>query len=358
MKHRLLFCSLGLLTACQLLAQTKPDGTPYSKYIEAVDEYVPAPGQFVNELPAYTEGDDAASMAAKCTERLANNEGDLVSLGGFGGYITFHFDHSVANVEGKLDFYIEGNSMKDLTNPTYTEIGGASEPGIVMVSRDDNKNGLPDDAWYELAGSADVDSVGKVDYGYEITYRLDPMKPVPWTDNRGNSGTINRVNVHKQEYFPLWLGNELKFNGTRLPNNGVDVNGDGSHWSLLFYRYGYVDNKPNTDKEACSFDIGWAVDGDRKPVSLDRIDFIRVYNAMNQQCGWIGETSTEIAGAEDLHLEESLKLTTGILNTTASEGSITEVARYKADGTRVYSPVKGINIIRMSDGTTRKVVVL
>ena len=34
----------------------------YSKYIQAVDEYVPAPGQFVNTLPTYAEGDDAATV--------------------------------------------------------------------------------------------------------------------------------------------------------------------------------------------------------------------------------------------------------------------------------------------------------
>ena len=44
-----------------------------TKFIQAVDEYVPAPGQFVNELPAATEDDTPATMAAKCTERLAND---------------------------------------------------------------------------------------------------------------------------------------------------------------------------------------------------------------------------------------------------------------------------------------------
>ena len=53
-------------------------------------------------------------------------------------------------------------------------------------------------------------------------------------------------------------------------------------------------------------DISWAVDAEGNAVSLDHIDFVKCYNAMNQQCGWIGETSTEITGAEDLHLEASL----------------------------------------------------
>jgi hypothetical protein len=30
---------------------------------------------------------------------------------------------------------------------------------------------------------------------------------------------------------------------------------------------------------------------------------VKVYTALNQQAGWLGETSTEIMGAEDLHPE-------------------------------------------------------
>ena len=136
--------------------------TEHSKYIKAVDEYVPAPGQFVNTMPKYEEGDDAAAMVAKCTEAIAGNKRGMICLGAYGGYVTFHFDHSIANVSGQRDIYISGNA-----------IGSGAEPGIVMVSKDSNHNGLPDDEWYELAGSADVDSVGKVVYGYEITYSLD-----------------------------------------------------------------------------------------------------------------------------------------------------------------------------------------
>ena len=88
----------------------RTDGT--SPYIYTVDEYVPAPGQFVNTMPQYEDGDDAAAMARKCTEYLANKEnGSLVTLGAYGGYITFHFDHSVKNVPGEYDLLIKGNAF-------------------------------------------------------------------------------------------------------------------------------------------------------------------------------------------------------------------------------------------------------
>ena len=47
---------------------------------------------------------------------------------------------------------------------------------------------------------------------------------------------------------------------------------------------------------------------------------------------------------------------TGITNANA-ESNTEEVIRFTTDGKRISAPQKGINIIRMSDGTTRKVVV-
>ena len=47
---------------------------------------------------------------------------------------------------------------------------------------------------------------------------------------------------------------------------------------------------------------------------------------------------------------------TGII-TVNNSANATVVARYAADGTQISAPVKGINILKMSDGTTRKVMV-
>lgn len=329
----------AMLTAS--LAASAQEST-YSKYIQAVDEFVPAPGQFINDkMPAYEEGDTPETMAQKCTERLADNARQMISLGAFGGYITFHFDHSVANVEGKRDFYIAGNA--------YT---GNSEPGIVMVSQDVNKNGLPDDEWYELSGSADVDSAGLVVYNYEVTYRKDPMKDVPWTDNQGRTGVVNRNTFHSQEYYPLWLPDEMTFRGTLLPQNGFDTSGRGSYFVMSALRQGYVDNVANTDTLGCSFDISWAVDENRQPVRLASVDFIRVYTAVQQVCGWIGELSTEVAGAEDLHLDESIAAMTGIAEVKATNAEA--AAYYTMDGKRRQNARPGLNIVRMKNGKTLK----
>ena len=49
-------------------------------------------------------------------------------------------------------------------------------------------------------------------------------------------------------------------------------------------------------------DCEWAVDADGNPVHLPCIDFVRVYTGVSQSCGWLGETSTELSRAEDLHI--------------------------------------------------------
>ena len=314
---------LSLITSS---AQRMDDVAEHSKYIQAVDEYRPAPGQYVNDAPEYEEGDTEADMIRKCNENLAgksltDQDAHIVALGGWGGYITFHFDHSIANIPGQRDFAVWGNAYQEMKKLVF---GGMNEAGVVMVSKDVNGNGLPDDPWYEISGSCDVDSIGKVDYGYEITYKRNPMGDIPWTDNRGNSGTIDRNHYHTQEYYPQWLPDGLTFSGTRLPNNmynlsdKVDKGWSPYYYVLVGFRYGYADNLPNfTDNadatsfnyEGCGIDISWAVDENRQPVNLDFIDFVRVYTGLNQKCPqpeWWGETSTEFAGAEDIHLDASL----------------------------------------------------
>ena len=348
---------LCIFAILPLSAQRMDDVAVHSKYITVVDEYRPAPGQFVNMLPKYEQGDDAARMAQKCTESLANDQRDMVCLGGYGGYITFHFDHSIANVQGQADVLILGNSNFE----------NNSEPGIVMVSKDENGNGLPDDTWYELKGSADVDSVGKVVYGYTITYQrpeteqADGQKStiskditieqyIPWTDNLGQSGYVHKNRYHNQTYYPLWIADQTMTFGpqTLLPRNGYNtLEYPRENWLLQSLAWGYVDNKPNTEIENGSFDFDNAVEVvSRQPVKIDFVDFIRVYTAINQQCGWIGETSTELLGAEDLHQDISIQrlkeILTGIREVKSSMP--TDAAYYNLQGQKTTPSHKGLYI--------------
>ena len=101
---RILITSLCILHFAFLIAQNSP-------YIHRVYEYMPAPGQFVNELPEYETGDDAAAMCRKAEEAIADNNRGMISLGGWGGYVVFGFDHPVVNAGGTCDLVVEGNSF-------------------------------------------------------------------------------------------------------------------------------------------------------------------------------------------------------------------------------------------------------
>ena len=262
-----------------------------SPYLARVYEYMPAPGQFVNALPVATAGDTPQTMAAKAEAAIAYSAGKTVCLGAWGGYIVFGFDHPVVNSGDEYDFRIKGNATYASYAQDATRKGGASEPGIVLVSYDANGNGLPEDAWYELAGS-EYNSPQTIRH-YAVTYtRPNGLQDVPWTDNRGGNGVVPRNEFHQQDYFPLWAPDELTFTGSRLAPNAVFI--------LYCYDYGYADNHPNKT-DGCKFCIRWAVDQNGLPKDLPAIHFVKVYTAVQQVCGWIGETSTEITGAEDLH---------------------------------------------------------
>ena len=363
---RLLF-SLATFTCCiSLQAQTQR--------VEVV-EYHPAPGQFVNILP---EGDASASheeMCRRCEEQM--EDGNMVHLGAYGGYMTVKFDHPVQNKRGS-DFRIVGNGLYNIDYP----LGGTFEPGIVYV-------GVGDDVktckWYELAGS---EYYTREVHDFSITYRKPTAESgehqqlhstydnyigwsCKWTDGNGtqrdSTGYHMKLDYHQQNYWPQWENkDELTFHGGRLPNNAKDESGKGSLWILYRYAedaYGYADVSLATDPYS-TFDLDWAVDDNGNAVSLDHCDFIRVMTGVFQHCGWIGETSTEVASFTDLHLTDGYddnpviitpRKPTGIRRTpTLLPG---ETARFNIQGKRLDKPEPGLNIIHMSDGSVKKIMV-
>lgn len=268
--------------------------TSGSPYINRVWEYMPAPGQFVNtETSAYETGFTADDVLAQANARLLQSpaKGALLSLGAWGGYIVVGFDHTIPNVPGEYDFKVYGNAYN-----------GSAEPGIVLVSADANGNGLPDDEWYELAGSEYGNPEVLADY--EVTYFRpeQPSDSVCWTDNRGQSGYVARVSYHGQAYYPAWLeADSYTLRGRRLPGNATNTaTPPAENWVLASFPWGYADNQSNAS-DGSNFKIDWAVDKDGKSVQLAGIDFVKIYTAVQQNCGWIGETSTEFCNIEDLH---------------------------------------------------------
>jgi len=284
------------------------------KFISEVVDYVPAPGQFVND-PSWGSATTAASLINTATGHM--------SLGSYGGYVVFKFAEPVKNDPANpygVDFTIFGNPI--ISN-IYNKVTW-SEPGVVSVMKDKNGNGQPDDTWYELAGSDYYFS--STIKNYQVTYtnpKQSVAVDVPWTDNQGGSGVVEANNFHKQPYypsvenFPQVNQNAYTLSGTRLQDVVNQTN--PSYVIALKRGFGYADNQArNTATREYNvpdnpytpiaiegaggdaFDINWAVDAHGNYVNLDQIDFIKVHNGNLAQAGWLGEMSTEVGGAVDI----------------------------------------------------------
>lgn len=281
-----------------------------AQYIAEVIEYTPAPGQFINKAPW---GNSASKTS------IVGKVNGSMSLGGFGGYVVFKFENPVQNHPDNpygIDFTIFGNPL-----------GTWSEPGVVYVMKDENGNGLPDDTWYELAGSDYFFSTTK--HNYEVTYtnpKEDVATDVLWTDNYGGSGVVLANNFHKQPYYPLSTDfshinqDQYTLSGTCI-DGGIDKT-NPSYITSSRKAFGYVDNQlrgkapytvpdnpytPEVENAgADAFDISWAVDANGNYVDLDKIHFIKVQCAINEDAGWLGEVSTEITGAAVVEPDASI----------------------------------------------------
>ena len=279
-------------------------GRVEAQFVSKVLDYLPAPGQYTNS--------DFIGTPSAANSIVGTNKG-MVSLGAFGGSITVYFAQGIQNDPANpygVDFTIYGNS-------TMTW----SEPGIIQVMKDENHNGIPDETWYEIAGSEHFWNT--TTSSYEVTYQnsgLNQASDIHWSDNLGGTGVIPENSYHAQTYypkvdlFPNVATDKYTLKGTRL-TNPIDVSTPGS---VISYQktFGYADNTPvksltekmpdnpyTPETEGSggdAIDISWAVDQDKKPVALDEIHFIRIYTGMNALVGWLGEISTEISGIRDV----------------------------------------------------------
>jgi hypothetical protein len=259
------------------------------KQKKAVDcfEYTPAPGQFGGSYPVisgYTTGATEADTraAGQAVVSGATSPDWAFSLGAFGGYVIFGFDHSVENVSGK-DLTIRGNAFA-----TW------NEAGTVWVMQDENNNGEPDDTWYELKG--DQHGLPTTKQRYAITYfppiQGDEKLGLVWVNNAGETGVLP-YNTYTRKNHYCWPvirngGDSVTFTGTLI----------GTKYTVSMP--GYVDTVDPSGGQIETFDISDAVQLDGSPAALPYIDFVKVQTALydypfpNTGPSWdLGEVSTE-----------------------------------------------------------------
>lgn len=285
MKKYLLALPLALLAACNSGEQTTT--TEIIEPAAKVFEYTPAPGQFIGD-PA--NGSDRITTPAQACAYAEKRLGEqlYVSLGGWGGYIVAGFTSPV-KPDGGGELLVMGNPM-----------ASSSEPGVVWVMQDANGNSLPDDTWYMLRGSEHDNPATIHDYSIEYTASATDNTPVPWKDNQGNEGTIDRMGEHTQpSYYPAWTGKN-SFSGIRLPSNvrQGNIEGEGQGWICDPFAWGYADNYTPKDmlRGHNRFSIANAVTTDGKAANLPQVDFIMVQTGVNAKAPAIGELSTEVCG--------------------------------------------------------------
>ena len=244
-----------------------------------IKEFLPAPGQFVNK-PAW--GSNPRSIL---------NGGTGVSLGSFGGYVTFEFDEAISdnpnNAYG-VDMIIYGNGFK-----------GNEEPAGVQVM-DESGN------WFDIAGSEHYEDETIKDY--QVTYtNPDPsyekgVMDVPYTDNQGVSGVVKSNTFHKQPWFPnpsVYNTDTFKISNETLTYSGVKLN-------TRTPKFGYVDVYPNgknnneatnpykTTQSGTPIDLAWAVDKNGKPAKVNKVKQVKVYTNVLMNAGAFGEVSAEV----------------------------------------------------------------
>ncbi|MEF9863350.1 MAG: DUF4430 domain-containing protein [Christensenellaceae bacterium] len=241
-----------------------------------------------------------------------------VSVGGFGGYVTYQFDTPIKNDTKNpygIDLVIYGN-------------GGASqsfsEPGNVLVSKDGNN-------WYALAGSDYFDD--NTEWNYELTYTTGVNNKINWTDKYQNTGTMQiGKNPPTNENYPLAkfdAAQPIKVSGTLLKDKATDAY--GANGMAAFPQWGYADvhNTASTDGKAGNpytgtapktgdlFDLSWAVDSSGKAVKLDSINYVKVQTASHIDAGMFGEKSTEVNAVK------AAQSAAGDVGTTAAPSKIT-----------------------------------
>lgn len=284
---RFFLVPLVLLSLHLLLPSCTPEPEPTGPvYLSEVFDYVYAPGQHASNVQPmdtqYVTGDPAL------------HDGWL-SLGGFGGYVVAGFPRDIVNEEG-ADFEV------------FALKGAAPEPAVVYVMGDANKNGRPDDEWYELKGSQFEAS----NRNYSLTYfkASSPNENIRWTDSEGAKGEIYSYFGSPNSSGWWWshtASESITFPGTRLPDAYVNQPvGDADFWSVPpdRFQWGYAENNQGTDYDARAgsnlLDISNAVDAHGQTVQLAAIRFIKIQTAVFQQAGQTNEVSAEIRGARSL----------------------------------------------------------
>ncbi|QHI71384.1 S-layer homology domain-containing protein [Aminipila terrae] len=245
----------------------KKDTTVPSDAAMEVVDYKPAVGQFVGMIKTKKVGrldikNGEADFLLKPTTRFDK----YLSLGGFGGYITFKFKEPILNSETNpygVDFIVYGNGFA-YANSTAPELGN------VLVSEDG-------ESWYTLAGSRHYELM--TDWNREATLKDGSKINAVLLAKKGENNIEDIAPKAVFGYADYHKCSETK---------------DAETEYTITAKAGNPYSKEHVNNIGDCFDLSWAVDQDGKPVKLNSIQYVRVQSAVDIVNKVLGENSVEV----------------------------------------------------------------
>ena len=204
------------------------------------------------------------------------------------------------------------------------------------------------DQWNSAAGHG---AAGSANYGV-IYGSSTPMEIIKVLDGDAEGRIIKGMNITNSAWVVECVKNgngvAQKFSqGSWFKVTFTGVKADKSTASVDYYLADY--RSENESEWNCLTDWDWI-----DLSSLGKVVSLSVsFDGTDKSSGYLN-TSTYVC-IDNVGCEKNTS--TGIAANKWNSVELREVARFSADGKRISAPQKGLNIIRMSDGSIRKVVV-
>lgn len=207
------------------------------------------------------------------------------------------------------------------------------------------------DQWNSAAGHG---AEGSANYGvlYGNSLPNTPMEIIKVLDGDAEGRIIAGMNITNSAWVVECVKNgngaAKKFaQGSWFKVIFTGTKADKSTASVDYYLADY--RSENESEWTCLTDWDWI-----DLSSLGKVVSLSIsFDGTDKSYGYLN-TSTYVC-IDNVGCEKNVS--TGIAANKWNSVELREVARFSADGKRISAPQKGINIIRMSDGSTRKVVV-
>ena len=318
-------------------------------YACQMSKYTYFADQVLDKTAKAREDDDLAIVSIHGESQQQNEDGTVETLSdvftvpeanklayystpsdGSGAFNRYFYDNDVINYEKALTVNMAAQAASDQDNVvsmlnTIINESATYYPSFSTVGIDSKL----DDA----TGKLTIKVMGKLINGYQKLIGDDARLTVYLTEDkvtgRQSTGgsTIKPRFTHNHVLRKIvtgTLGDALQTNGNSYEND-YEVELDDAWKSQNMHIIAFV-SRPMTEKE---------VDGKTALAS-----------AMNDL--WVDNTNMVVVGESDL---------TGISNNVINWNDVKEVGRYTIDGQKLNAPMKGVNLVKLSNGQTIKVVV-